>query len=134
MSKSIGNTIALGEDDDRSAKNSRPPRLIPHGCDGKIRATQTFVIFTRCIHSSRTKSAFNGYGQVRTTAAIGCFDCKKALADNLIAHLQPIRERRAWLQANPKEVEEILRQGARKARAVAQQTMSEVRQRVGLWS
>ena len=47
-----------------SAKNSRPPRLIPHGCDGKIRATRTFVIFTRCIHSSRTKSAFNGYGQV----------------------------------------------------------------------
>jgi len=56
------------------------------------------------------------------------------LADNVIAHLQPIRERKKQLQANPERVEAILREGAHKARAVAQQTIADVRERVGLWS
>jgi len=52
----------------------------------------------------------------------------------VIAHLQPIRERKKQLQANPERVETILREGARKARTVAQRTITEVRERVGLWS
>src|SRR5262249_56799415 len=68
-----------------------------------------------------------------TTAGIGCLDCKKALAENVSAHLAPIRARKAELLAQPGRVEEILRAGAARARTIAQETLREVRRAVGLW-
>jgi len=68
-----------------------------------------------------------------TTAAIGCVDCKGKLADNMNAHFAAYVERRAALVANPGRVQEILEQGAAKARAVAQRTMTQVHDKLGLW-
>jgi len=50
----------------------------------------------------------------------------------LNAHLDPIRARRADLVANPQRLEEILREGSKKARAVAAETMERVRAAVKL--
>ena len=58
-------------------------------------------------------------------AGIGCVDCKKALAKNVNAKLNPIRERRAAVREN--DVADILSDGATRAREVANQTMAEVR-------
>jgi tryptophanyl-tRNA synthetase len=66
------------------------------------------------------------------SARIGCVDSKRALADAMIAHLSPINERRRELLARPGHVEEILHAGAAQARAVAQQTLGEIRERLGL--
>ncbi len=60
-------------------------------------------------------------------AQIGCVDCKKIMARNLSEALSPIREKRAYYEAHPKEVELIIENGNRKARTVAAQTMMEVR-------
>jgi tryptophanyl-tRNA synthetase len=68
-----------------------------------------------------------------TTAAIGCVDCKTKLAENLTKHFAAYVERRAALLANPGRVDEVLAQGAAKARAIAQRTMSEVHKKLGLW-
>ncbi|MGE0548624.1 MAG: tryptophan--tRNA ligase [Kofleriaceae bacterium] len=68
-----------------------------------------------------------------TTAGIGCVDCKGKLADNMLAHFAGYTERRAALIANPGRVSEVLEQGAAKARAIAQRTMSDVRRKLGLW-
>ena len=68
-----------------------------------------------------------------TTAGIGCVDCKKRLADNLIEHLDPIRQRKAELVANPDEVHAALQKGAERARETAAKTMSKVRKKLGLW-
>lgn len=65
-------------------------------------------------------------------AEIGCVECKRALARNLAASLAPLRERRAKLAADPKLVWDILEDGASRARGVADETMAEVRARVGL--
>jgi len=67
-----------------------------------------------------------------TTAAIGCVDCKKMLARNLNANLEPFRARRAELAAQPGLVEHVLRDGAMKAGALAAQTLAEVKEAVGL--
>jgi tryptophanyl-tRNA synthetase len=69
-----------------------------------------------------------------TTAAIGCVDCKGRLADNMNRHFEGYVDRRAKLLEQPQQVEEILRAGAAKARAIAQKTMEEVREKLGLWS
>ncbi len=62
----------------------------------------------------------------------GCVACKKQFTDILNARLAPIREKRAELEQNPKLVDEILAEGARKARIVAAQTMAEVRAAMNL--
>lgn len=46
--------------------------------------------------------------------------------------LAPIRARRAELAAKPGYVKEVLDDGAKRARVIAQQTMQEVRQKIGL--
>jgi tryptophanyl-tRNA synthetase len=59
-------------------------------------------------------------------------DCKKLLAKNMNQALAPIRARRAELAAKPGYVKEVLDDGAKRARVIAQQTMQEVRQKIGL--
>ena len=64
------------------------------------------------------------------TAAIGCIECKAAMADNLIRWIEPIRARRREYEADPERVREILHEGSNKARKVAVKTMRRVREAV----
>lgn len=65
-------------------------------------------------------------------AGIGCVDCKKRLAANLNAHLEPFRAKRAELAACPDDVQDVLNDGGKRARAIAQKTMEEVREAIQL--
>ena len=65
-------------------------------------------------------------------AGIGCVDCKKLLARNLNQHLEPFRARRAELAACPEDVQDVLDDGGKRARAIAQKTMEEVREAIQL--
>ncbi len=65
-------------------------------------------------------------GQCRS-AEIGCVECKKIMAENLITALAPIQERRRYFQDRPEMVQEIIVSGNQKAKDVARQTMQEVR-------
>lgn len=67
-----------------------------------------------------------------TNALQGCVDCKEWLAHNLDSALRPFRERRTAFAASPERVNEILGDGAARARVVARETLREVRERVGL--
>ncbi|OEU52618.1 MAG: tryptophan--tRNA ligase [Desulfobacterales bacterium C00003106] len=60
-------------------------------------------------------------------AEIGCVECKKIMAERLAAFLAPIREKREYYENHQEEVADILREGTEKARAVARETMEEVR-------
>jgi len=67
------------------------------------------------------------------TAARGCVDCKKHLIGNLNAALEPFRQRRAELAASSSDVvRDVLHEGDRQARAVAEETMEKVRAAVRL--
>jgi len=66
------------------------------------------------------------------TARTGCVDTKKLLAERIIRHYAPARERYAELMAHPDEIEGILQAGADRLRPRAQATMDEVRHRMGL--
>jgi tryptophanyl-tRNA synthetase len=65
-------------------------------------------------------------------AGIGCVDCKKLFAKNLNTHFQPFRERRTALAQNPEAVWDMLHDGAKRARVIAETTMVEVREAIGL--
>jgi len=64
-------------------------------------------------------------------AGKGYADLKAGLADALIAFLEPMQERYAELKADAAELERLLEQGAKKAQAVASETLRIVYERVG---
>ena len=57
----------------------------------------------------------------------GCVACKKELAANIIEYLRPMREKRAYYEAHPEEVDRIIKEGTEKARKVAKETMKKVK-------
>ncbi|MQL52984.1 tryptophan--tRNA ligase [Desulfofundulus thermobenzoicus] len=63
---------------------------------------------------------------------VGCVACKKLLAGSLERVLGPLRERRRQIAARPGYVEEVLAEGARRARAEAAKTMELVREAMGI--
>jgi tryptophanyl-tRNA synthetase len=67
------------------------------------------------------------------TAAIGCIECKAKMADHLIQWITPVRERRIEYEKHPDRVLEIIDAGSKKARTIAQETMSRVREAVFGW-
>ena len=66
------------------------------------------------------------------TARTGCVDTKRLLADRIIAHYAPARERYMELMANPAEIDGILEAGADRLRPMAAETIDEVREKMGL--
>ena len=67
------------------------------------------------------------------TAAIGCVDCKKLMAENLVKWIEPVQTRRKELEARPKEVWDILDAGGKKAQKTARRTMKRVRNAIFKW-
>jgi tryptophanyl-tRNA synthetase len=65
-------------------------------------------------------------------AEIGCLDCKAILSEEIITELAPFQERRRMLGERPEYVLDILAEGAQRARPLAQATIAEVRERIGL--
>ncbi len=65
-------------------------------------------------------------------AEIGCVTCKKLFAESLNNSLAPFRERRMSLAKDPDRVWDILDQGGKQAQAIAQNTLAEVKDAIGL--
>jgi len=65
-------------------------------------------------------------------AQIGCVECKELLAEAINTMLQPFRQRRAAIAAEPQYVTDVLADGARRARLIARKTLKEVKKRMGL--
>src|SRR5277367_884084 len=67
------------------------------------------------------------------TAMIGCVDCKKLMAENLVTWLEPVQARRTEFEAHPQRVWDILDAGGKRAHATARRTMKRVRNAIFGW-
>jgi len=134
MSKSLENFIGVGEEPDAIWEKLRPAKT-----DEARKRRSDPGNPDRCNIFSYHKLVTPD-GEVReivkgcTTAGIGCLDCKKIFFNNLRKVLDPIRERRQELERNPEIVREALREGARKARAIAEVTVAGAKKFMGLLS
>ena len=133
MSKSLGNTISLSATDKQIRKS-----LARAVTDPQRERREDVGNPDHCNVYSLHKffSSDDDKAWVRegcTTAGIGCVDCKSKLADNLIDHIAPIRQRREELVADPDQVHAALAKGAAKAQETAAKTMATVRNKLGLW-
>ena len=133
MSKSLDNTISLGATDKqirkKLARAMTDPARVTREDKGDPNKCNVFSLHK--FFSTDEELAWVTEGC--TSAGIGCVDCKTKLADNMIEHLTPIRERRQHLSENPEEVKEALASGANRAREIAAKTMTAVRKKLGLW-
>jgi tryptophanyl-tRNA synthetase len=135
MSKSYGNTITLSESDaDIRAKTkvmvtdpARKRRTDPGNPD------VCPVYDWHKLFSADEPGRLEWVRQGCTTAGIGCIECKAAMAENLIKWIAPVRERRVEYEKHPKRVLEVIDEGSKKARKVAQGTMERVREAVFGW-
>jgi len=126
MSKSYNNTINLS--DPEATVRSKLKTMVTD--PARIRRTDkgnpdVCPVFT--LHKSvSAQPVIDQVNQDCRTAAIGCIDCKKLLADGLVTLLTPTWEKRLELAQEPKMVDEVIDAGTKKAGAVARQTVAEV--------
>jgi tryptophanyl-tRNA synthetase len=131
MSKSLGNTIGLFDAPDTIWEKLRPAATDPARVTRKDPGNpEVCNIFTMHQGFSPPETQTLVAHNCRT-AGWGCLDCKRVLADNMIATLTPIRERAEALRATPRRVTDVLRAGAAKAHALACQTVARVKARMG---
>jgi tryptophanyl-tRNA synthetase len=132
MSKSLGNTVAVLDPPEAVWEKLRPAVTDPARKTRKDPGDpEVCNLFTMHRALSTAEQVAHVDGQCRT-AGWGCLDCKRLLADNMIAELAPVRERAAELRAHPERVREVLAAGAGRCRAIAAATMAEVRDVMGL--
>ncbi len=133
MSKSYGNTINLSDDAESVRKKVMQmytdPKRVRADVPGTVEGNPVFMYH----------DAFNpDTAEVEDLKAryragkVGDVEVKTKLARALNATLDPIRERRAAALARPSTLRDILDDGSRKARGVAQETMERVRSAVKL--
>jgi tryptophanyl-tRNA synthetase len=132
MSKSYGNCLFITEPEEviteKILKMMTDPARVRRHDPGNPELSPVFAYHK--IYSSPQEVAEVVEGC--RTAGIGCVDCKRILIKNVVARLRPIRERRLALEQDMGQVKEVLRAETARARAVAVQTMEEVRETVGL--
>ena len=132
MSKSMGNTIGLLEAPELVWEKLRPAVTDP----ARVRKTDPGTPeVCNIYHLHKAFSPAPVVEEVAvncSTAAWGCIDCKKTLFAHMDAELAPMRERAAALRAAPASADEALEAGAARARALAQETIDEVRRRMGI--
>jgi tryptophanyl-tRNA synthetase len=132
MSKSLGNTVGVLDPPEAVWEKLRPAVTDPARKTRKDPGNpEVCNLFTMHRALSTAEQVAHVDGQCRT-AGWGCLDCKRLLADNMIAELAPVRERAAELRAHPERVREVLAAGAGRCRAIAAATMAEVRDVMGL--
>jgi tryptophanyl-tRNA synthetase len=133
MSKSYGNTINLSDDAETVRKKVMQmytdPKRIRADVPGTVEGNPVFMYHdafnpdTAEVEDLKTRYRAGKVGDV---------EVKTKLAKALNAHLEPMRARRADALARPSALREILEEGSRQARAIAQETMVRVRGAVKL--
>lgn len=132
MSKSKGNTISLFEPEESFWSKLRTaytdPQRLQLSDPGRPEICNIYTMH-KAVSPKETQDEVVANC---TGAAWGCVDCKKVLFENFNRELVPLRKKREALSLP--EVREALGDGAAKARRIAQATMREVRERMGLGS
>ena len=132
MSKSYGNTISLREDRDAITKKIRTMPTDP----ARVRRTDPGdpskcpVFQLHKVYSDEPTRAWVVQGC--TSAGIGCIECKQPVIEGVIREQEPMRERAQQYLDDPSLVRAIVADGCDTARKLAQETMRDVREAMGL--
>jgi tryptophanyl-tRNA synthetase len=132
MSKSYGNTIAMREDTDSITKKIRTMQTDP----ARVRRTDAGDP-DKCpvwqFHQIYSGDDVKSWVQAGCrSAGIGCIECKQPVIEAVLREQVPMRERARMYEEDPQLVKNIIADGCEKARKLAQETMRDVREAIGL--
>jgi tryptophanyl-tRNA synthetase len=132
MSKSYGNAIGLREDPDTVTRKIRTmptdPARVRRTDPGDPRKCPVWQL-----HEVYTSEAVKDWVvKGCTSAGIGCLECKQPVIDEVLAEQQPMHERAQQYLDDPSLVRAIVADGCDVARKLAQETMRDVREAMGL--
>lgn len=131
MSKSYGNVILMSEEPEEIHRKVgsmiTDPQRARRKDPGNPKVCSVFAL-----HNIFNLEETEGIDADCRKASIGCVDCKKRLAAKLVEYLAPVHERRRIWAKDPDAIEDLLADGASRAREVAAVTMAEVRQAMGI--
>jgi tryptophanyl-tRNA synthetase len=132
MSKSKNNYIALDEDDKSVYKKIMGAKTDPArvrktdpGTPEKCNIYSWHKIFST---EEELKYCYEGC----KNASIGCVECKKIVYKHIIDLIAPIREKKEEILKDENYVKDVLEEGAKKCKAIAERTMEEVKEVLGL--
>lgn len=132
MSKSLDNHLELADSPEETAKRVATaftdPERLRRADPGRPEVCNVYSLH-------KTFSPAHDITTIHeecTTAARGCVDCKRHLAASINSYLESFRERRRELKTRPSYVQDVLEDGAKKAQAIAQKTIQEVYEKMGL--
>ena len=132
MSKSYGNAIAMREEPESVIKKIRTmptdPARVRRSDPGDPEKCPVWQLHR--LYSDDATRAWVVKGC--TTAGIGCLECKQPVIDAILKEQEPIRRRAQVYLDDPTLLRNIIADGCDKARKVAQDTMREVREAMGL--
>jgi tryptophanyl-tRNA synthetase len=132
MSKSYGNAVVLSEPpaeiDAKLSKMMTDPRRVRRRDPGEPADCPAFNLHRLYCTPEEIDYVSNGC----RTAEIGCLDCKKVMIKHVLEELDAFREKRAYWEQHRDDVQDVLREGGLKAKSIAQHTMEEVRDVVGV--
>ena len=131
MSKSLDNHVELAataeETRSRIATAFTDPERLRLSDPGRPWVCNVYALH-KLFNPGRLEEVYQGC----VSAQLGCVDDKRMLADGVNESLAAFRERRSELAARPGYVEDVLREGAGRAQAIARETLAEVQDRLGL--
>jgi tryptophanyl-tRNA synthetase len=127
MSKSYNNAVFLTDKDDeiflKTSQMITDPQRMRKSDPGDPKVCNVYTF-----HEIYTEAGIvAGIEKDCKGAAIGCVECKRIMAGNLIKAMAPIREKRQTLDAHPERVREVIDQGNSHAKDIARETMAQVR-------
>ena len=130
MSKSYGNAIALSATEEETAKlikksKTDSERMITF--DKENRPGVSALLTTAALTTGRTEQDI-----AAEIGNDGAGALKRYVTESVNAYLAPIRERRRELEGQPEMVREILHEGNRRANEIANTTLDEVREAMGM--
>ena len=132
MSKSLDNHIDLAATPEETTQRLRTaftdPQRLRRSDPGRPEVCNVYALHKLFSPAAAVERVYSEC----TTAQRGCVDCKRELAGGVNAFLEPLRERRRELEEKPDLVREVLAEGGKKARAIAQDTIAEVYEKMGL--
>ncbi len=127
MGKSLGNAIYLSDSEEEITKKVMSAVTDPNRIkkDDLGNPDVCMVAYYHKLFSS--KEVCEKACSECKLGARGCVACKRELANNIIEFLRPMREKRAYYEAHPEEVDRILKEGTERARKTAKETMKKVK-------
>lgn len=127
MGKSLGNAIYLSDSEEEITKKVMSAVTDPNRIkkDDLGNPDVCMVAYYHKLFSS--EDACSKACSECKAGSRGCVACKRELATNIIEFLRPMREKRAYYEAHPEEVDRILKEGTERARKTAKETMKKVK-------